>query len=291
MSDRDAHYVHGTDPAEQARLTRLNALMNTASLREIGPRPGERVLDLGCGLAQLTRDLARATGVRALGIERSPEQLAEARRQAQAAGEADLVELRAGDALAPPLGEAEWGAFDLAHARFVLEHVPDPLAVARALVGAVRPGGRIVLADDDHDVLRRGPSPAGSPRYGPPTSTPIRAPVATRSWAGGWWSSCTPREPARGAVPGCGSGPVPGSPRSRTWSRTSPTSWPGPARRSSPPACSPARPWTGRSSGCASGDVCPDAALWYAMSLRRESSGHDGPAGMVDPPSGPLSLP
>jgi SAM-dependent methyltransferase len=57
----------------------------------------------------------------------------------------------------------EWGAFDVAHARFVLEHVQDPLAVVRQMVRAVRAGGRVVLQDDDHDVLRCWPEPAGFP--------------------------------------------------------------------------------------------------------------------------------
>jgi len=130
-------------------------------LREMAPRRGERALDLGCGLAQFTRDIARATGVRALGIERSAEQIAVALRLAREAGEESLIEVRAGDALDPPLADAEWGAFDLAHARFVLEHVPDPLTVVRHLVRAVKRGGRIVLEDDDHDVLRLHPEPAG----------------------------------------------------------------------------------------------------------------------------------
>jgi SAM-dependent methyltransferase len=69
--------------------------------------------------------------------------------------------LRHGDAVALPLRDEEWGRFDVAHARFVLEHVPDPLAVVRSMVRAVRPGGRIVLADDDHDVLRLWPEPPG----------------------------------------------------------------------------------------------------------------------------------
>ena len=160
MSSR-SQYVHGTEPVEQRRLSALNRLLNQSSLRELAPRPGERVLDLGCGLAQFTRDIARSTGVRALGIERSAEQIAEALRQAREAGEEALVEIRAGDALAPPLAAAEWGSFDLAHARFVLEHVPDPLAVVRHLVRAVKIGGRIVIEDDDHDVLRLHPEPAG----------------------------------------------------------------------------------------------------------------------------------
>jgi SAM-dependent methyltransferase len=154
-----SRYVHGTAPEEQQRLSALNRLLNESSLREIAIRPGERVIDFGAGLAQLTRDMARAAGVKALGIERSEPQIAEALRQARAAGEEALIELRAGDVLAPPLEAPEWGSFDLAHARFVLEHVPEPLNVVRAMVRAVRPGGRIVLEDDDHWVLRMWPEP------------------------------------------------------------------------------------------------------------------------------------
>ena len=159
MTRRASQYLHGTAPDEQRRLSALNTLLNDSSAREIAIQPGERVVDFGCGLAQLTRDLARAAGVPALGIERSPEQVAEALRQAREAGEEALIELRAGDVLAPPLASDEWGTFDVAHARFVLEHVRTPIVVVRAMVRAVRPGGRIVLEDDDHWVLRFWPEP------------------------------------------------------------------------------------------------------------------------------------
>jgi SAM-dependent methyltransferase len=157
-----ARYIHGTTPEEQARLSRLNELLNEACLREIAPRGGERVLDFGSGTGQLTRAMARLAGSgRVVGIEFSAEQIAEARRQAAAAEEEGLVEWRQGDVAHPPLAEAEWGTFDVAHARFILEHVPEPLGVVRQMVRAVRPGGRIVLADDDHDVLRLWPEPPG----------------------------------------------------------------------------------------------------------------------------------
>ncbi len=159
MTRRPAHYLHGTHAEEQRRLSAMNRLLNESSLREAAIQPGERVVDFGCGLAQLTRDFARTAGVPALGIERSPEQIAEAQRQAQAAGEEALVELRAGDVAAPPLAAEEWGVFDVAHARFVLEHVRTPLGVVQAMVRAVRTGGRIVLEDDDHWVLRFWPEP------------------------------------------------------------------------------------------------------------------------------------
>ena len=156
-------YIHGSAPPEQGRLSRLNELLNAASLRELDLKGSEQILDVGSGIAQLSRAMARVAGPRGrvVGIERDSDQIAEAKRQAAAEHEQNLVELREGDALALPLDTTEWGSFDLAHTRFLLEHVSDPLAVVRGMVRAVRPGGRIVLADDDHDVLRLWPEPPG----------------------------------------------------------------------------------------------------------------------------------
>lgn len=154
-------YIHGTHPLEQQRLSTLNDLLNAHSLEALDLAPGERVVDFGSGLGQLLRAMARRAGARAVGIEQSEEQLAEARAKAAQAGEEQLVDLRRGEAERPPLRAEEWGTFDVAHARFLLEHVADPAAVVRAMVRSVRPGGRVVLEDDDHDVLRLWPEPAG----------------------------------------------------------------------------------------------------------------------------------
>jgi len=163
MAASESQYLHGTASHEQQRLSKLNDILNDASLAELRLRGGERILDVGCGLAQFTRAMARAAGPkgRVVGVERSPEQIVEAERQAATAREVDLVELRQGGAEALPLADGEWGAFDVVHARFLLEHVPDPLAVVRGMVRAARVGGRVVLEDDDHDVIRLWPEPAG----------------------------------------------------------------------------------------------------------------------------------
>ncbi|MCI0451815.1 MAG: class I SAM-dependent methyltransferase, partial [Candidatus Latescibacteria bacterium] len=63
MGDGDA-YIHGTDPAEQERLSRLNDLLNAQSLSRLRVEPGARVLDFGCGMGQLSRAIARAAGPR-----------------------------------------------------------------------------------------------------------------------------------------------------------------------------------------------------------------------------------
>lgn len=160
MDTSKSHYVHGTTPDEQRRLSALNDLLNEASLRQMGLEGGPTILDVGSGLGQLSRAMARrvrTAGGRVVGVERDATQMAEARRLSREAGEPDLVEFRVGDAVDLPLADREWGSFDVVHARFLLEHVPQPLEVVRSMVRAVRPGGRIVLEDDDHDVLRLHP--------------------------------------------------------------------------------------------------------------------------------------
>lgn len=156
---RDREYVHGTDPEEQGRLADLNTLINRASLAAIAPRAGERLIDFGSGLGQFARDFARVAGTPALGIERSDEQRTRAVAFAAEANESTLAEYRAGDAVTPPLRVDEWGTFDVAHARFLLEHVRDPQAVVNAMARAVRPGGRVVLEDDEHSTFQLWPEP------------------------------------------------------------------------------------------------------------------------------------
>jgi len=156
-------YLHGSAPDEQRRLARMNDLINARLLRELDLQGGERILDVGCGLAQLTRAMAKRAGpaARVIGVERDPRQLAEARRLAGEAGDVTPVELREGDALDLPLEDEEWASFDLVMARFLVEHLADPLRAVRGMVRAARPGGRIVLADDDHPLLRPWPEIPG----------------------------------------------------------------------------------------------------------------------------------
>ena len=160
--------------------------MALAELRLAG---GERILDVGSGLGQLTRAMAQRAGRTALGIERSSLQLGEARRLAQAAGEEGLTEFRQGPAEKLPLAEGEWGTFDVVHTRFLLEHVPDPAAVVQQMVRAARPGGRIILMDDTHDTHRLWLSRRGCAACGKRTCglTTASAPTLTSVTA---WCRC-----------------------------------------------------------------------------------------------------
>jgi len=154
----ESTYIHGTSPEEQHRLSLMNdVLLNPLSLHELALRGDERIIDFGSGLGQFTQAMASIVvpkgGV--VGIERSGEQRAKAIQLAT-----EVVDYRAGDVLNIDLGD-EWESFDVAHTRFLLEHVPDPLRVVQTMVRAVKPGGRIVLEDDDHGVMRLWPEPPG----------------------------------------------------------------------------------------------------------------------------------
>lgn len=158
---KEGGYIHGTSPEAQRRLSLLNDLLNDASLHAMRLSGGERILDVGSGLGQFTRRLAAVAGPEGyvLAVERSPVQIRRARSLDEVEDEAQ-VEFREGDAEALPLRDNEWGSFHIAHARFVLEHVSDPESVVRGMVRALRPGGRLVLEDDDHSVLQLFPEPS-----------------------------------------------------------------------------------------------------------------------------------
>ena len=157
-----SNYIHGTQPDEQSRLTKLNDLINESCLKLLELKAGESVLDIGSGLGQFTlrsADVVGASG-RCLGIERDKNQLKGALQNLEIHKRSN-VEFRQGNAENLELSTAEWGSFDVAHARFVLEHVPQPDSVVRGMAKAVRLGGRILLLDDDHASLCLYPEPSG----------------------------------------------------------------------------------------------------------------------------------
>jgi 2-polyprenyl-6-hydroxyphenyl methylase/3-demethylubiquinone-9 3-methyltransferase len=102
---------------------------------------GMRALDVGCGGGILSEALAR-TGAEVLGIDLAPAVLEVATLHALEAGVA--VSYR-GIAV-EDLAREQPQSFDLVTCMEMLEHVPDPAAVVRALSTLVRPGGDIVVS-------------------------------------------------------------------------------------------------------------------------------------------------
>lgn len=102
---------------------------------------GKRALDVGCGGGLLTEALA-AKGAEATGIDLADEALEVARLHGLESGIKASYRAISAEALA-----AESPAsFDLVCCLEMLEHVPDPASVLRAIASLVKPGGTVVLS-------------------------------------------------------------------------------------------------------------------------------------------------
>jgi demethylmenaquinone methyltransferase / 2-methoxy-6-polyprenyl-1,4-benzoquinol methylase len=106
--------------------------------------PGDTVLDVACGTGAVAIELARGRGCRVVGIDQSPEMLAEGRRRVAAAGLRDRVELREGRAEELPFENASFAGLTFT---YLLRYVDDPAATMRELVRVVRPGGSIAMLE------------------------------------------------------------------------------------------------------------------------------------------------
>ncbi len=105
---------------------------------ELAVRPGERVLDVGCGRGAALVPLAQAAGPdgSVLGIDLAPRMV---QRTAADVAHLPQVEVRVGDATAPDLPAA---SYDVLSSCLVLFFLPDPAAAVRAWVDLLVPGGR-----------------------------------------------------------------------------------------------------------------------------------------------------
>jgi trans-aconitate 2-methyltransferase len=145
-------------------------------LARLAPRPGERVLDLGCGTGRLTLEIVEATGCRVVGLDRSSAMITTAAQMPR-------VVAVLGDAAALPFAPV----FDAVFSNAALHWVPDHEAAFASVHRVLRPGGRFVaqcggghnlrrLLDHAHELME-------SPRY--------------RSYFGAWvdpWVFAGPEE-------------------------------------------------------------------------------------------------
>lgn len=103
-------------------------------LAYIDPRPGDRILEDGCGLGFYLHLLCRLSRAEVWGLERDGGRL----RQALADPYASRARLVRGDSAALPFAPA---AFDKVVCSEVLEHLDDDAAAAREIARVLRPGG------------------------------------------------------------------------------------------------------------------------------------------------------
>ncbi|MDN3355682.1 methyltransferase domain-containing protein [Actinomadura sp. DC4] len=142
--DGNLHYGLWDDENDERSFDEAAIEMTDEMIRRLDPKPGDRILDVGCGNGTPALQLARARQVEVVGISVSARQVARANERARAAGVADRVSFEQVNAMDLPY---EAGSFDGAWALESMLHMPDKVQVLSEVARVVRPGGRMSIAD------------------------------------------------------------------------------------------------------------------------------------------------
>ncbi|NEA41338.1 cyclopropane-fatty-acyl-phospholipid synthase family protein [Streptomyces sp. SID11385] len=128
---------------EQAQRDKLDLIATKLDLR-----PGQRLLDVGCGWGSMALHAAREYGVEVVGVTLSREQAAYARKRVAEEGLGDKVEIRVQD-----YRDVHDGPFDAISSIGMAEHVGAARyeEYAHDLYALLKPGGRLL----NHQIGRR----------------------------------------------------------------------------------------------------------------------------------------
>ncbi|MGK4582802.1 methyltransferase domain-containing protein [Kitasatospora sp. HPMI-4] len=160
MTDRQIVYTHGyQEPVLRSHRSRTAADSAAYLLPEL--RPGQRLLDIGCGPGTITADLAELVGPtgRVVAVDTSAEVLEQAAGYAAGRGLSNVL-FEVADVHRLPYRDGE---FDVVHAHQVLQHVADPVAALREMRRVTASGGVVAARDCDYAAMTwypRLPEPA-----------------------------------------------------------------------------------------------------------------------------------
>src|SRR5437773_8179815 len=141
-----------------------------------GVRPGQNLLDAGCGTG-VVAITARRAGAIVTGLDLTPELVAMAKENPVIAGVGDVV-FKEGDAEYLPFRDAE---FDVVLSQFAHIFAPRPEVATKEMLRVLKPGGRIAFSTWPPELLvgrmmalgagilpPADPKPAPPPQWGDP---------------------------------------------------------------------------------------------------------------------------
>ncbi len=153
MSEHGHHHDRGLKGAlrylrHAPRMWRSE--VNAAVVELVDPRPGERVADIGAGMGP-AMVLAAQRGAAVCAVDPTDFMRMVLRVRRALSRHRDRIEVRNGAAEDIPAGD---GSIAAAWAVNAMHHWTDPAAAAAELHRVLRPGGRLVLVDEDFDDPR-----------------------------------------------------------------------------------------------------------------------------------------
>jgi ubiquinone/menaquinone biosynthesis C-methylase UbiE len=153
MASQPDTYTHGHQDSV-LRAHRWRTAENSAAYLLPLLRPGDRLLDVGCGPGTLTADLAsRVAPGHVTGIDVVAAVAGEAEEHARAAGVSNVTFL-AGDFRDAGL---QPGSFDVVHAHQVLQHLREPVGALAAMARLAVPGGFVAAREAIYSAMTWAP--------------------------------------------------------------------------------------------------------------------------------------
>ncbi len=138
---------------ELRTLHQLNPLRLAWIAQQAGGLAGKNILDIGCGGGILTESLAQQGAAQVLGIDLADKSIKVAKLHALEGG---LKNLSYQSIAAEDLASQQPAGFDVVTCMEMLEHVPDPASIVRAVAQALRPGGVAVFSSINRNARAWG---------------------------------------------------------------------------------------------------------------------------------------
>jgi cyclopropane fatty-acyl-phospholipid synthase-like methyltransferase len=138
------HHGYWHDASDDATLKEAGNRLTDRLTDMLPIKPGDRLLDIGCGVGEPAIRMAKAHEIDVVGVSISQRQVDRANDRAVTAGLGDRLSFQFGDAMDLPFPEE---SFDLVWALESLHHMPDRWEVIRQAARILRPGGRIAIGD------------------------------------------------------------------------------------------------------------------------------------------------